>query len=434
MIYDTPKVFMNDDTYTAWQFLSSLGDTPLMHHVNAEAKHLQPIFVAAAKALAPHCRYKEDENFISEDGLRATFTRTAAAFGYMCYGTPLMIGELFNDRLLNFCKENGTNFEGKTVTPPGGDTKNRMFGTATFGFYTLGSHTAQDSYSKRLIVPFYIVPDDFIHSAHAAPLLEKVSALSFWLNHDYFHQMIYTALDGNDFEIRNADAPAYKYLNQRFGEPYGAFDPRHYTVRRFETDWNNGTLTREFNMSGHIEPWAMRFHREVLTTMNSELGKDGPLWQAVDDVIDTYAQSPIRQSHKRMRDPAIYLQEYIMRLVAFNLVRAEPIEHPLVQHAINRFRDIDTSDNKGPADIKDPAEIFSSVYKTKYTNTFFGDGENHDMDIKHGYDTAEEYAGNVMAMSARSIGHVSRDAKKAIAMASMPIIRHINYFKEHSLR
>ncbi|MEC7029328.1 MAG: hypothetical protein VXW91_06600, partial [Pseudomonadota bacterium] len=147
MIYTDPEIFGNNDTHRALGFLCRLAATPLMEHVAAESGKLTPIFDAAAKALQPY----ERSNEFSASRLRHIFTDTAATFGFMTYGQPLMIGENLLPTLQNFIRENDIDISYQVVIPDGGKHKDRMFKTATFGFFSLNSQTEKDAYPKKIM-------------------------------------------------------------------------------------------------------------------------------------------------------------------------------------------------------------------------------------------------------------------------------------------
>lgn len=426
MIYTDPHIFGNNDAYSAMKFLISLSASPLMEHVASEADRLTPIFEAASKALQP---YDHGHN-LSSKRLKDIFTRTAATFGYMSYGQPLMLGEDLLSRLRNFIKENDIDLDYRIVVPPAGSHKDRMFKTATFGFFSLTAKTECDSYPKKIICPFYIVPDAFLHNSDTADLLKEAAQMSYWFNHDYFHQMIYVAFDKGSFENRHSTAPGESCLLPPADRSFFGFDFFAPLSRKFETAWDSGQLSRHYNMATHIEPWAMRFHREVLVAMDDT---DSPLSKAVARYMDCYAASQIPSAQTRMTDPALYPQEYAMRLAAFNLVRFAPLDHPLLQDTIQRFKDIAAQCAQTPADLKDAQDIFADIYKTQYTATFYGDGHNRDMFMSDDYGGADGYADKVMDLSARSLKLIDRDTRAALRIARMTPLKFTMFRGDHTL-
>lgn len=426
MIYTDPEIFGNNDTHRALGFLCRLAATPLMEHVAAESAKLTPIFDAAAKALQP---YKRSSEF-SPQRLRNIFTDTAAAFGFMTYGQPLMIGEYLLPALQNFIKENDIDITYEVVIPNGGKHKDRMFKTATFGFFSLTSHTEKDAYPKKIMCPFYIVPDEFLHNPEAKALLKEAAQMSYWFNHDYFHQMLYVAFDKDSFAHRHSTAPGESCLLPPGGRDVFGIDPLGAVTRRFETAWDEGKLSRKFAMATHIEPWAMRFHREVLLQIDEP---DSVMHQAIDRFIDAYAASALPSAQNRMRDPTIYPQEYAMRLVAFNMVRYAPLYHPAVEAVIQRFAKIAENCPDTPLDMKHPFDVFAQIYKTPFTSTFFGCGYNEDAEMCGIYGSAHEYTNKVMGASAESLSLVEKDTRNALRIARYTPLKFTMLRGDHTL-
>ena len=426
MIYTDPEIFGNNDTHRALGFLCRLAATPLMEHVAAESGKLTPIFDAAAKALQPY----ERSNEFSASRLRNIFTDTAATFGFMTYGQPLMIGENLLPTLQNFIRENDIDISYQVVIPDGGKHKDRMFKTATFGFFSLNSQTEKDAYPKKIMCPFYIVPDEFLHNPAAKDLLKEAAQMSYWFNHDYFHQMIYVAFDKGSFAHRHSTAPGESCLLPPGGRDVFGIDPLGPVTRRFETAWDEGKLCRKFRMDTHIEPWAMRFHREVLLQMDDP---ESVMHKAIDRFIESYAASTLPQAQTKMSDPAIYPQEYAMRLVAFNMVRYAPLHHPAVEAVMQRFSEIADKCPETPIDLKHPRDVFQAIYKTPFTSTFFGCGYNEDAGMRGIYGSPENYTAKVMGASAESLDLVEKDTRSALRIARYTPLKYTMLRGDHTL-
>jgi hypothetical protein len=381
--------------------------------------------------MAPYARTDAERRSVSVKGLERTFRNNAAAYRTLILNEPVIA-----DEALLYRRAPGGVYQGgiqpmATTLPVDsavhifepkryGNKQNRMFGTGYFGFLTIQRHVGRNN-AYSIVQPYVALPGEFLEIARKADgraLIDEFARLSSLINHDWFHSIMIGSING-DLSKPSRKAPAIQYLKQDYyanllinqdgpGERRVADIPVSRTLRTMDKLWPKGSDVFWASEHDPYEEWPMRLQREVLSTMAEKPGN--VLAQSVDRfrvALDRFASATA--GHGVMKTIKLTPAAYAMKLLAFNLVRAVPIDHPVVTQILDGASE-------------ETQAIFRKMYDSKMAKkTLFGKGIGHALERgdRDSCATVEEYGAVVLDASAQSIGIAARDAREAFHYARM---------------
>lgn len=389
--YSEPKIFRSNAQEQFTKFINRITATPFDDHLDNEMERLAPVFDAVSSTLQPHGIKPSYQARLSPENIGGTYAGTARSNGFLTFGMPLIIPEK------NFIYPTSASVYvdgryGDNITKHlKVDNYKRMFWTSAFGLLAVKDANAPYIDSKTYIFPTNTIPQDFLDIDGIDPVIKAATKLSALVNHDYYHQIIYPGIDCR-FGHRHSESPLNRHIKL--------------SDRKFENSWRCRKLDQHFNVNAwEIEPWAMRFHAEVMQEMVKTTGN--ALEQAINDLCDAIKNCPaLLESNGRMNSPPISAQDYATRLAAFNILRATPFDHPFTQECIEKIKSA-LSEAKNP-DSKGVDEIFDHMYETDYKEVLFG--KNY---TRH---EPEEYSSRTKQLSAHAIVLAQRDCEHAFQL------------------
>lgn len=330
------------DEYVA--YMRGVVETPVAEHALADVKKLTSIFNAAS-----HVLQLSDPDLTAER-LGFAFRGSVQAYDAIILNTPLIFEENFllpsdmlDDSGKNYFCEKGYRYQ--FVEPSPGNRRNRrMFDTCGYG---LASVRKEKGGLNVVIEPHISLPKEFINvvvdSEYGERLLGAFVDLSFFTNHDWLHSIFIDSINRDVTGIP-------EFLPAR---------RNRYASRVAENFLKPG---EQLIPTSGYENFHLRFQADLLQDMCKE--EVNPFVDALDAYLSAWKDFHVEMSMRAcMDDPALTPAAYAIKLLAFNLVRALPFEHPVVQTILDdpdagRYRD-----------------VIEDMYTVKTTGVFFGTGQ-----------------------------------------------------------
>ena len=396
--YTQPRIFRADEQDKFSEFLGEVLETPFEDNFQNELDKLTATVQVISDLLSPFAKTAEHEVRLSSKGIARAFYETGSLNGFMTFSTPFIIPEnnfIYPDQSQSFADADFGPYKTRHLKP---DRYKRMFWTSAFGLLCAKDKDPEKS-QNSYIFPSNSMPEDFLAIEGIDPVIEAAAKLSSLSNHDYFHQIIYPAISSS-FGHRDEEAPLNKHMSKR--------------AQKLERAWRHQKLDRHFKVNaGAIEPWAMRFHAEVMQKMVED--DNNPIKAAVDELCEAIGNCPALLHAKGvMGSPPISAQDFATRLLAFNLVRMAPKDHAFTQECMDKVKN--ALNNGSNPDSKGVDAIFDHMYASDYTKVLFGDG-NYEWDSQSKCQSAEEYSRKILELSAHGIMLAQRDCERATAFS-----------------
>jgi hypothetical protein len=323
-----------------------------------EAERLTPIFEAAS-AIIPRCGRN---HLNAPEDLKRLFRNSARICGSMMLNEPILLQEGFayeasglsesiSDELeaeYSARNEKNRQFHISFMNIEGNYSAKRMFHTGIFGFLTVKRTSENEKTS--FVVPMITLPKEIsrlLKEDRNKTILNRFTDLNYLTNHDWLHSIYADAINGT---ITKASYKAeVKHTEQRVRN---GFDDNHFLK----------PITHTAN--DDFESFHMRFHADVLTHMASHT--DNALEAAVNNYMSAWKEfTRNTNTYGYMQDPAFTTPaRFALRMLAFNLVRAVPYEHPIVQNILN------------DKDVGHDRIVIDKMYQSLMTGIIFGNGQN----------------------------------------------------------
>lgn len=389
--YSEPRIFRSNRQGQFTKFMHGITATSFEDHLDSEITRLSPIFDVVSNTLQPHGIKPSYQARLSPKNIGGAFAGTAHGNGFLTFGMPIIIPEQNfiypTQKQVYVDNTYGDNIT-KHLKP---DSYKRMFWTSAFGLLAVKNAATPYADSKTYIFPTNTVPQEFLDIEDIDPVIKAAAKLSALVNHDYFHQIIYCGIS-TDFGHRNSESPLNKhYLN---------------STTKLEGALFGNKLDNQFKVRAwDIEPWAMRFHTQVMQQMVSTSGN--ALELAAEELCGAIESCPaLLKAQGTMSTPPISPQDYATRLLAFSLIRSTPLDHPFTQECIEKVK-IALRASNNPSS-KGVDEIFDHIYQTNFKEVLFG---------KNGKEfEPEECSKRTKQLSAHSIVLAQRDCEQAFRL------------------
>jgi|GEM_PF-3387255 len=321
-------------------FLQNIMAGTVEEHAACEAALQDSLFSSLAAVLGQAEHKEKDSRNLSAEGLKRNFMLGASAHQCVMMGMPVYISEYFAnaDAPSVSVGDNKERSQVKYIHIETNEKSKRIFDTAKFGFISLTGRnkTFTQSFVGLPCEPLTLL--DSYTEANDKTLLRELSNLYFLINHDVFHGLTMDLVNRDITQIPFT-APATKHFDAHLipssgseiivkGDLSWAYDSQTLNSQKY-VDY----LMRE-KQEKPLESWSMRIHRLALTHMASVEGN--PLTQSLNGFLKAWKKLKTETEFMEpMKDPQMKFYQYVFKLMAYNLIRALPKDHPQVQAILN---------------------------------------------------------------------------------------------------
>ncbi len=421
MSFTQGKAYLKGDERRFAKDMEAVVDYPMLELARDEAISLTALFQSMSAVLLPYAFNDNERSVLTPDGLSKLYQDCANGYDVAVFSKPIVKAEgvafvphyVRDARAyafhLNPTKEFDTaarNYDIKcaVLNPSMTHNKGRLFNLGRFEFLNVAKKI---NHEQSLIFPLISLPSQYLNSLNTyecLDLLDTYIELSWVINHDPLHSIM-----ANNLKPNIVNAPKTSYMGR---------NPNYLT--RFAKDCeklNKGTrsspLTRQSKIvssaTDYFESFNMRVQAEILQHMVEQEGN--PLTAAIDHYVGAwkkFARASKKAPHNQ--DLNATPADFALKLLAFNLVRALPIEHDVIQGILN------------DPEIAPHRAAFEEVYRAKITGVVFGNGQYNENFgtpiVTDGYVergrfkgrlTSEQYGSAVCDMVASALGTISED-------------------------
>jgi hypothetical protein len=357
-------IFVKGDDAAFLDYIGQRVDTSAEELVAKEAERLSPIFEAAS-AILPRCGRN---HLNTPEDLKRLFKNSAEACASFMLNEPVLLQEGFGyagdaywdrsstEELQYAYKERPSaqrNFSASFLNINGQYANKRMFKTGRFGFISV-ARTKEEAPRSAFVIPMVTLPpeiSDLLKQERHKDLLDAFCELNYLTNHDWLHSIFGDAINTQITKLSMFSPITKSSRRVHYKMWRGSAQSTIATpMTKMATDW--------------FEAFQMRFHAEALTHMASQ--PDNALERAVDNYMKAWKKFKKQTvSEGYMSDPAFTTPaRFALRMLAFNLVRAVPLEHPIVQNILN------------DKDVGHDRIVIDKMYQALMTGIIFGNGKS----------------------------------------------------------
>lgn len=355
-------IFVKGDDAAFLNYIGQRVDTKAEELVAQEAERLTPIFEAAS-AILPRCGRN---HLNTPEDLKRLFRNSAEACASFMLNEPVILqegigyaGDTYWQRYAT--KEvqassefrNKRNFSASFLNINGHYASKRMFQTGRFGFISV-VHSNEETPHSAFVIPMITLPSeisDLLKQERHKDLLDAFCELNYLTNHDWLHSIFGDSINPKITKLSRYSKIMKSSRRVHYKMWHGTANSVIATpMTQMGTDW--------------FEAFQMRFHAEALTHMASQ--PDNMLERAVDNYMKAwkkFKKQTVTEGY--MSDPAFTTPaRFALRMLAFNLVRAVPLKHPIVQNILN------------DKDVGHDRIVIDKMYQALMTGIIFGNGKS----------------------------------------------------------